>query len=148
PPTRRAPRSLWDGRLWGGVWTDVIGGGALHEKVSALAYELGGLDLQVQVLPLLTGLSVKLAQLADGGHAWPLTAGGHKYELFLAVKPVGKPRHVDDVPSAALKMYTRKNETQGWRQRRFDTNNIQLTGAKRIPEESYLSVSGTVGQAR
>jgi hypothetical protein len=140
--SRQAPRSLADGRLWGGVWTDTIGAGPLAAAVSQAAAELGGQSLRVQVEPVLTGLSVKLPQLGDGGAVWPFTAGGKDFELTLRADPVGAPRHQGDT-GAGMKMYTRANRStiQKWRSTHPWTATL-FTFGKRLAERFYLNLSG------
>ena len=151
---RRAPQSLQDGRLWGGVWPETIGTGdpvdGLHARLSDAARELGGADLQDQVLSVLTGLSVRLPELSDGGKTYPVTAGGHKYELTLTAAPVGGPRHVagGDKPADVLKMYGRANDSSVEKRRELSTQTAVASWGKGLSKSLYVVWSGLFSHTR
>ncbi len=111
-PPREPPLSLRDGRLWSGVWLEPLGRNQLHDVVTRDALALGGDDLRVQVVPLLSGVTAWLTELDDGGRTWQVRSGGHVYELTLTARAAGTARHVEDHEGGHLKLRSRYGEHQ------------------------------------
>ncbi|HKS99544.1 MAG TPA: hypothetical protein VJT31_08450, partial [Rugosimonospora sp.] len=148
-PTRQPPRSLADGLFWGGVWTAPIGTGELRAGLEADAWELGGEDLAVQVQPLLNGLESKLPLLNDGGHLWPLYAGGEAYGLIMTAEAAGPPVHKGESAGAGLKMYTRSNTTTNIGQRTNKSVIVTLFSlGNSLTKKIYATLSGNSNLTR
>ncbi len=112
------PASVQDGLSGAAVWSltfdggpGQVGLGAFMTALTAAAQAVGGSELVTAVTTMGPWFGPLLAKMSDGGEAWTVPAGGHRYRLAVTAQQIGPARGSRE-GGTGQKIYERGNQYQ------------------------------------